>query len=75
MQNQRVNWFLSPMRVLCTGGTLRLNSITSMLSSREDDYTEPPVESFKMMLIMLRPDAVEGFHHQVQTCAPCTSLL
>lgn len=51
----------------CTGGTRRMSSIESTVSGHVEEFTEPPVETVRMMLIMLRPDAVEGFYHQVLT--------
>ena len=49
-----------------TGNAMRMSSLASTLTSQIEENPEPPQESLKIMLIMLRSDAVEGFHQQVE---------
>ena len=45
---------------------MRLSSLASTLASQAESGFEEPEENVQIMLVMLRPDAVEGFYQQVQ---------
>ena len=45
---------------------MRMSSLASTLASQVEESPEAPQETVKIMLVMLRSDAVEGFYQQVE---------